>query len=129
MRSSSYVDEQGRYHAVMLPDDVPDKDAAKGIPVGPPSLVPLGLPEDLEIRLHNELFARKIFSAIDVKKRRIDVFAALQATFKIDIEKIIQVYLEQEGRNGRQRRPGFKPIKQPEPKPYGLKRREPRPRR
>ncbi len=113
MNQSSYVDEQGRYHAVLLPNGTNEKDAAKGLPLGPPSLESLGLPEEVETRLHNELFARKLFTGKDVRKRRIDVFGALQAALKVDIEKVVQIYLVQEVTSD-VRNPGFPPIVQPE---------------
>ncbi len=112
MKQTSYVDEEGRHHAVMLPDGVGEEDASQGLPLGPPSLAPLGLPEDVEIRLHNQLFSRRIFTSKDVRKRRIDVFGALQAAFKVDTEKIIQIYLAQEVKSSA-RRPGFKPLPEP----------------
>ncbi len=113
MNQSSYVDEQGRYHAVLLPNGTNEQDASKGLPLGPPSLEPLGLPEEVEIRLHNELFARKLFTGKDVRKRRIDVFGALQAALKVDIERVVQIYLAQEVTSDA-RIPGFSPIVQPE---------------
>ena len=112
MKQSSYVDEEGRYYAVLLPNGTGEEDAAKGLPLGPPSLEALGLPEEVEIRLHNQLFSRRIFTEKDVRKRRIDVFGALQAAFKVDTERIVQIYLAQEVK-GNARRPGFKPLPEP----------------
>ena len=113
MNQSSYVDEEGRYHAVLLPNGTGEDDAARGLPLGPPSLESLGLPQDIEVRLHNELFARRLFTGKDVRKRRIDVFGALQAALKVDIEKVVQIYLAQEGKSDA-RMPGFPPLQQPE---------------
>jgi len=112
MKQASYVDEEGRYHAVMLPNGTGEEDAAKGLPLGPPSLEALGLPEEVEIRLHNQLFSRRIFTAKDVRKRRVDVFGALQSAFKVDTERIVQIYLAQEVQSNA-RRPGFKPLPEP----------------
>ncbi len=97
MRQTSYTDEDGRQWAVNLPDGAPEADTALGIPVGPISLAPLNLPLDVEVRLHNQLFARRIFSEADVKGRRADIFGALQAAFRVDTGKIAQLYLAQEG--------------------------------
>ena len=112
MKQSSYVDEEGRLYAVLLPNGTGEENAAKGLPLGPPSLEVLGLPEEVEIRLHNELFSRQIFTTKDVRKRRIDVFGALQAAFKVDTERIVQIYLAQEVTSNA-RRPGFKPLPTP----------------
>lgn len=115
MKQTQYTDEKGRCHAVMLPDGVPDEDAAKGLPLGPPSLESLGLPEELEIRLHNQLFSRHLFTAKDVRARRIDVLGSLMGAFKLDAEKIVQVYLSQEvKKNGR--RSGLRQQVSTEPK-------------
>ena len=112
MKTLSYVDEEGRSHAVFLPNGTSEADVAKGLPLGPPSLESLGLPEKVEIRLHNELFARRIFTATDVRKRRIDVFGALQSALKVDTERIVQIYLSQEVKSDA-RKPGFKPLPEP----------------
>lgn len=116
MRQAAYVDEKGRHHAVLLPDGVPDEDAAKGLPLGPPILSDLGLTEEQETRLHNQLFSRRLFTAKDVRARRIDVVGALMSSLKIDAERIVQIYLAQEvKRNGR--RPGLKQrVKNPTPR-------------
>lgn len=107
LREASYVDEEGRHHAVLLPDGVSDEDAAKGLPLGPPNLASLDLTDEQEVRLHNQLFSRRLFTAQDVRARRVDVVAALMATLKIDAERVVQVYLVQEvKKNGR--RPGPK---------------------
>ena len=95
MRETKYVDPQGRYHAVLLPDGAPDSDASMGIPLGPPSLAALNLPESLEVLLHNQLYSRRIFTWQDAKKRRQDVVGALQGALKIDAERILELYLIQ----------------------------------
>ena len=92
MRFASYTDEDGRNWAVELPDDAPDSDAPKGLPLGPPSLESLGLPLEQEVRLHNALFARQLFTAKDVLNKRQNVFGAVQAAFKVDTEKVYQLY-------------------------------------
>lgn len=94
MRIASYTDDEGRRWAVQLPDGVPDSDAKLGLPLGPPPLASLGLPKETEIRLHNQLFDRRIFTAKDAKRRRQDVFAALQNAFSVDAGRVIDLYLE-----------------------------------
>ncbi len=94
MREASYTDEEGRQWAVTLPDDAPESDAALGFPLGPPSLEPLGLPLDVEVRMHNQLFGRRLFTRRDVKGRRMEILGAVQAALKVDVVAIANLYLE-----------------------------------
>ena len=96
MREMSYTDDEGRQWAVSLPDGVPESDAALGIPLGPPSLAPLGLPLDVEVRIHNQLFARRLFTPRDVKTRRMEILGALQAALRVDIVAIAALYRVEE---------------------------------
>ena len=93
MKQVSYEDEKGRHWATLLPDDIPEEDAFLGIPLGPPPLEVLGLPEEIEVRLHNELFSRGLFTPADVKRRINDVVASLQAALRVDAGLIIGLYL------------------------------------
>ncbi len=92
MRRAFYTDEDGRHWAVELPDGSPDSDAPMGLPLGPPSLTLLGLPKEVEIRLHNALFDRQLFTREDIRLKRQAVFGAVQAAFKVDTEKVVQAY-------------------------------------
>lgn len=92
MREAAYQDSEGRWHQVLLPDGAPDHEASAGVYVGPPSLSELDLPLDVEIRLHNQLFHRRLFKAADVRRRKRDVVAALMATLAVDAEKVAQVF-------------------------------------
>lgn len=96
MREMSYTDDEGRQWAVSLPDGVPESDAALGIPLGPPSLAPLALPLDVEVRIHNQLFARRLFTPRDVKTRRMEILGALQAALRVDIVAIAALYRVEE---------------------------------
>jgi hypothetical protein len=96
MRETSYTDDDGRRWAVSLPDGVPESDAALGIPLGPPSLAPLGLPLDVEVRIHNQLFGRRLFTPRDVKTRRMEILGALQAALGVDIVAIAALYRVEE---------------------------------
>ena len=95
MRLINYTDADGRIWAVQLPDGLPDSDASLGLPVGPPSLSPLGLPLEVEVRLHNQLYHRRIFSLVDAQRNRQNVVAALLAAMKLDAERIIQLYAKE----------------------------------
>jgi hypothetical protein len=92
VKQVSYEDEKGRVWVVSLPDDASVNDAPHGIPVGPPSLEPLGLPLALEVRLHNILVGRQLLTLADVKRRRQDVFAAWQQALAVDTDRIVQLY-------------------------------------
>ena len=91
-REASYTDSEGRQWAVTLPDHAPDADAPLGIPIGPPSLEALGLPIDVEVRIHNALFSRRLFTYRDVKGRRSRIMGALQAALKVDVVAIGHLY-------------------------------------
>lgn len=84
MREASYTDLQGRQWAVLVPDDVPDSEAYRGLPLGPPPLESLGLPATIEIRLHNELYARRLFTEHDARARVHEISAAISAACRLD---------------------------------------------
>ena len=92
MRLASYTDERGRTWTTQLTDGMPDSDASMGLPVGPPSIDPLGLPEDTATLLHNQLCARGIFTYEQAKARRQEIFAALQSAFRIDTDRVVELY-------------------------------------
>jgi hypothetical protein len=97
MRDVDYTDPDGRRWRVRVPDDCPEHRYCEGIPVGPPALDSLELPLDTEVRLHNELHSRKFFTLRDVLNHPKDVQSALQATFKLDVQRIQSLYREQGG--------------------------------
>lgn len=86
-----YTDDTGRMWAVLVPDDE-DVDPEMGIPIGPPDLTGLDLPEETAVRLHNQLFARGILTKADFKGKQQQLFAALQAAYKVDIAKVTQMF-------------------------------------
>ena len=96
MREVEYIDDAGRKWLVELPDDVPDSDAPLGVPVGPPSLASLGLPEDIEVTIHNGLYQGRIFASRDFKKRRMEVVSIIQRALNLDAERIYVLFLELE---------------------------------
>lgn len=92
LRHVTWTDPEGRKFKRLLPSNAPDSDAEWGIPLGPPSLKGLGLPAEIEIRLHNELFARGLYTEASIRRRNDAIVAALQAAFKIDAGRIAEVY-------------------------------------
>lgn len=86
-----YEDDTGRKWAVWLPRDDAD-DPTMGIPLGPPDFSALDLPEETAIRLHNQLFSRGILTKQDLKSKHKEVFAAIQAAFKVDVARVTGLY-------------------------------------
>lgn len=84
----------------MIPEDVPDSEAAVGIPVGPPPLDGLNLPLEIEVRLHNQLFARKIFTEKDARKNLDGIRSALTSALQSDVSRILAIYQGQGALNG-----------------------------
>lgn len=120
-RRVTYTDDAGRRWVVVLPDDKPISDAAMGIPVGPPSMEPLGLPEEIEVRLHNALVDRGLLTERDFKTRRSHVMGALQTALKVDIVRVAALYAAAKGGDDVRVRPR-KPAK-PKVTPRGRTRR------
>lgn len=94
MRRASYEDSDGRKWAVWLPEGVDDSDASMGLPLGPPSLESLGLPLELEVRLHNNLFDSGLFTWADVKHRRQHLVSAIRAMLSPTTEHLLTLYYE-----------------------------------
>ncbi len=92
MREVDYQDTEGRWWRVWLPDDAPDSEAPIGIPVGPPPLTSLNLPLALEVRLHNELFARGILTSEDARRSLNGIAQAWRAAVKVDTMEIANLY-------------------------------------
>lgn len=94
MRETTYEDGEGRLWRVRLPDGVPDEMAEQGVRIGPPPLTSLRLPLEAEVRLHNQLYHRRILTERDARGRLPDIVSAIMATFKIDAGRIAALYAE-----------------------------------
>lgn len=95
MRRADWTDGDGRKYAVLLPDDMPDEQAFMGLPVGPPPLdvlVDRGMPHALMVRLHNELWAREVFTEEDARRRPLDITLSLQSALRLDAMDIQALY-------------------------------------
>lgn len=86
-----YVDDDGRRWAVLVPPGR-EADAALGIVVGPPDLGAMGLPAAVALRLHNELHARGILTLQDARGRPQELYAALQAAYRMDAAALLGLY-------------------------------------
>lgn len=92
LRNVEYEDADGRKFLRGLPEGVPDTQVAIGVPLGPPSLRELGLPLDIEVRLHNQLYARGLLTESDVRQRIGEVRSAVSAAFQTDVQRILLIY-------------------------------------
>lgn len=93
LRRATYTDREGRNWIVELPDDAPDAYAEMGIRIGPPALDRLRLPLETEVRLHNELFARGVIEAKDLRRRSGELAPALMAALRVDVQRIVECFL------------------------------------
>lgn len=80
------------FKKILVTDDMEPYEYHQGLVVGPPDLARLNLPENIEIALNNELFVRGLITKRDTIKGRQEIFAALQAAFKVSIDKIMECY-------------------------------------
>lgn len=92
MKEADWTDEEGRKWRVRLPDDAPDSEAPGGFPVGPPNLADLGLPLEVEVRLHNQLHARGLWTEREVRRSKGSLFASLQAAYGVDVVVLNNLY-------------------------------------
>lgn len=92
MSRVTYTDPEGRKWARFLPDGIPEKEARKGAPLGPPSLESLELPLALEVRLHNALFNRGLLTLEDVNRRPNEVAGAIMSALKLDAQTVMALY-------------------------------------
>lgn len=90
----NYKNERGYKYLVEIPDEFQDEPEL-GIIIGPPDLESLGLPENYEVKLNNQLFDRQLFNWSDVRRRPDDIRAALKATLRVDEQAIIRLYKEE----------------------------------
>ena len=89
MSEAVYTDEWNRSFAVLIQAG---EDPSVGQIIGPLPLDGLGLDHDMMVRLHNEMFHRKLLTYSDVLNRPHDVQAAIQAACKLDIQTIQSLY-------------------------------------
>jgi hypothetical protein len=100
MKKAEYIDERGRKYQVLIPDDAPLENAHMGIVVGPPDVADmLNIPEPFATRLHNAFYRRKIFSALDVKRRPNEVASAIGSALAIDVAEIHAKFIALETKN------------------------------
>jgi len=96
LREVRWEDHAGRYWLVELPDNVPDTDAEYGIILYPVDLSSLGLPIEIEVRLHNQLYHRGIRSGPEARLRQSDISTAIRTALRVDALRIIKLYEDEE---------------------------------
>lgn len=101
LKRVSYTEDSGKKVMVLLPQEAPEEEAQKGILIGPPEIESLGLSEEATVRLHNELFERGILTPKDALRGRDQIMYALQATFKVDVDRIVELYVGEDYKNAR----------------------------
>lgn len=84
------VIESGRKYLAYIS---PDEQAGAYIIIGPPpGLVDvLGLPEEIATRLHNALYARRIFTYADISKKGV-AMGVLQEVLSVDAQKLAEIF-------------------------------------
>jgi hypothetical protein len=88
-----WTDSDGRMWRSLCTPETPADKPWLGVRVGPLcDLTSLGLPFEQEIRLHNQLHARGIFTEHDARRKGQDVIGAVMATFKVDAGRVIETY-------------------------------------
>ena len=87
-----YKDEEGLWCVVLVPEGSDESTYHMGIEVGPPDLSSLDLPKAVKVRLHNELFRRRLLTRADLRGRGMEVFAAVQAAYKADTAAVTALY-------------------------------------
>jgi hypothetical protein len=66
MRLIQWLDDDGYRRQSLVRDHDPDEFAEYGIPLDPPSLAELNIPEEVKLDLHNELSVRGLLTWTDV---------------------------------------------------------------
>lgn len=96
MKSVIWTDPDNITRKSILPDNIDDSEAIKGVPVGVDiieNLVNGGMPYETAVRLQNELRRRGYWTARDIKETA-GIFAALQSAYRLDTAAIINIYKE-----------------------------------
>lgn len=97
MRDVEYTDPRGRKYRVYLPEGEPVERAPMGIPIGPPDVVEtLGIAEPFATRLHNELYARGLFTADIARRKPTELQAAIMSAAKVDAQTVYKAFVETE---------------------------------
>ena len=104
MREVPWTDDEGRIWAKLLPDTEPASAADRGITIGPIDVTPLAVendwPKTFHVRVHNELYHRRVFPEVDQRRLRGrvgDIVSAIQRAAKVDALKIVNLTASDDG--------------------------------
>lgn len=92
MREVTWKDEAGRIWVTLIPDNAPEADAPRGVPLGPPPLTELGLPLEVEVALHNMLVRHRVLTWEDAQTKLSKITAAVNASLRLSAQKVQAVY-------------------------------------
>lgn len=95
MHRLNYEDPHGYWWVMELPDNVAGntpEEVARGIVVGPPDLMDLDLPLEVEHRLNIALYSRGLITKEDMQARPNEILAALQSALQVDAARVMQCY-------------------------------------
>ena len=94
-----YTDADGRLWRMLVPSDCPKDMHHAGIVIGPPDfesrLAERGWPKEARVRLHNQLYQRRLFTIKDVNGRAQELEAVLKATLKTNMQTLHRWYIEE----------------------------------
>lgn len=94
MEAQELVIDGRKYKAFLSPDE----QSGAYIIVGPPEglVDSLGIPEPFATRLHNTLYERGIITGQDASKKHKEVIGAVQETFMVDAQRIVEAFFNLE---------------------------------
>lgn len=93
LRQVSWTDDLGRKWVSRIPEGAADDEAPRGIPYGPPPLDDLGLPDELQTRLHNQLVDRGLLTPADLRRKGVgEVASALMAALRVDAGRVAALF-------------------------------------
>jgi hypothetical protein len=78
MYETEYVDPEGRKFRVLLPEGRPEREAYRGVRLGPPDLSSLNYPISVEVRLNNILYARRLLDRATPEQCRDAILSAVK---------------------------------------------------
>lgn len=98
MKTVTYTAPDGRMYLSLLPASAPDDHIPMGVKLGPPDelMEIAGWSEEVKVRLHNELFARGIYTFALARRKRHEITAAVMAALRVDTEVIMAMLAKAE---------------------------------
>ena len=92
MRRAQYTASDGRVFVTAIPEAAPDTHADIGVPIGPPDLSTLKLPDDWTVRLQNALVAHGILTYEDYRRNPMAVRGAINSAMREQLRELEAIY-------------------------------------